>query len=223
MDANKVPALRAVTYIHHAAVRFEADGKVVYSDPFKTKEKANDADLILITHDHGDHYSPGNIKRLMKEGTRFCATAGVAAMLREDLAIPQADITVVEQYNEYEPLPGVWAQAVPAWNQNHPAGTGVGYVMKLDGFRYYLSGDTDTLEQNAECDVLFCVCDGRYNMPDYLNRIPAEIRAMRTLPGVVVPYHYDNARQAGNGRHLAEELNRLGIPALLLEDRGQED
>ena len=98
--------------------------------------------------------------------------------------------------------------------QNHPVSFGFGLVLEFAGFTYYLSGDTDVLVDNVQCDVLFVVCDGIWNMPDYEKSVPAQVAAMDVLPGLVVPYHYgvDAPSTKENGARLCAALTAAGIP-----------
>lgn len=207
--------LKPVTRVRHGAVRFESAGAVIWADPFRVRGSDNDAALVAVTHAHGDHYSPRDIKKVMNEDTLFLAGADVAARLEAELGVAPRRITVMRTGGRYAPLAGAEVTALPAENANHPAGSGFGLLLSFAGVRYYLSGDTDTLCPNAACDVLFCVCDGRYNMPDYLNSAPAQILAMNPRPGLVVPYHYENAGEGGHGQKLADKLNALGVRAVV--------
>ena len=87
-------------------------------------------------------------------------------------------------------------------------------MLEFAGFTYYLSGDTDVLVDNVQCDVLFVVCDGIWNMPDYEKSVPAQVAAMDVLPGLVVPYHYgvDAPSTKENGARLCAALTAAGIP-----------
>ena len=72
--------LEPVRFVKHGCVCFESDDTVVYVDPYKVPDDAHDADLIVITHSHGDHYSPEDIERVRKEDTCFATTAEVARL-----------------------------------------------------------------------------------------------------------------------------------------------
>ena len=87
-------------------------------------------------------------------------------------------------------------------------------LLTLGGYRWYLSGDTDELDDDAACDVLFVCCDGVWNMPDFAVRVPAEIARMDRRPGLVVPYHYGGEAPGseGNGAVLCQALSAQGIP-----------
>ena len=109
---------------------------------------------------------------------------------------------------------GAVLEPVAAENKNHPVSFGFGLVLEFAGFTYYLSGDTDVLVDNVQCDVLFVVCDGIWNMPDYEKSVPAQVAAMDVLPGLVVPYHYgvDAPSTKENGARLCAALTAAGIP-----------
>ena len=79
--------LEPVRFVKHGCVCFESDDAVVYVDPYKVPDDAHDADLIVITHSHGDHYSPEDIERVRKEDTCFATTAEVARLLERDFGI----------------------------------------------------------------------------------------------------------------------------------------
>ncbi len=208
-------ALSLVRFIHHGCVCFSDGKSVVYADPFLLPKDAPAADLVFITHNHSDHYSPKNLKKICTPQTHFATTAEVAALLPRDLNVSDQQITILKPGAPRADFPcGASAEAVPAVNKNHPAGFGFGIVLTFGGFTYYISGDTDTLAPNIPCDVLFVVCDGIWNMPHYAKVVPAQLSAMRTRPALVVPYHYGSyAPGTGrNGRKLCDALAAAGIP-----------
>lgn len=177
--------LEPVRFVKHGCVCFESDDTVVYVDPYKVPDDAHDADLIVITHSHGDHYSPEDIERVRKEDTCFATTAEVARLLERDFGI---DDDYISELSFEAPRIGFECGAVlepvAAENKNHPVSFGFGLVLEFAGFTYYLSGDTDVLVDNVQCDVLFVVCDGIWNMPDYEKSVPAQVAAMDVLPGL---------------------------------------
>ena len=148
--------LEPVRFVKHGCVCFESDDAVVYVDPYKVPDDAHDADLIVITHSHGDHYSPEDIERVRKEDTCFATTAEVARLLERDFGI---DDDYISELSFEAPRIGFECGAVlepvAAENKNHPVSFGFGLVLEFAGFTYYLSGDTDVLVDNVQCDVLF--------------------------------------------------------------------
>jgi L-ascorbate metabolism protein UlaG (beta-lactamase superfamily) len=143
-----------IHWLGHDAFRFEGDGLVVYTDPFTLTGGEPAADLILITHDHGDHCSPDDVAVIQKEDTVIVTTAACAEKL-------SGDIRVVAPGDQMEVL-GIPIQAVPAYNVNkfrsegvpyHPEGMGVGYIFTIGGQRIYHAGDTDVIPEMSDIDV----------------------------------------------------------------------
>ena len=60
---------RGIRVLHQNAIRIEADGRVLYFDPYGVQGAPHDADYIFVTHDHYDHFSPEDIGRVSKAGT----------------------------------------------------------------------------------------------------------------------------------------------------------
>lgn len=63
--------LENINVLCHSAIRLEIDNKIIYIDPYSLTSNANDADLIFITHDHYDHFSIEDIKKVEKSNTIF--------------------------------------------------------------------------------------------------------------------------------------------------------
>ena len=206
--------LEPVRFVKHGCVCFEHENTVVYVDPFGISDDARDADLIVITHSHDDHYSPADIERVRREDTCFAVPADVARRLEHDFHIDDDYVSVLSFESPRIGFEcGAAIQPVPAENKNHPVSFGFGVVLDFAGFTYYLSGDTDVLADNVRCDVLFAVCDGIWNMPGYETRIPGQVRAMDARPGLVVPYHYGSMGDTReNGARLCAALEAAGIP-----------
>lgn len=208
-------AQNAVRSVRHGCVCFAFRDCTVYADPYLIESSPHDADLVIITHSHFDHYSVRDLACVINDQTHFITNADAAARLRKDFGIENDRITQIEINADAVCFGSVSVRAVPAVNKNHPTGFGFGAVIKADGFTYYLSGDTDFLCDVGACDLLFCVCDGEWNMPDYLSAVPHQITAMKTAPALVVPYHYgaDHPASTQNGSALCRALQGYGICA----------
>ncbi|MGD9559452.1 MAG: MBL fold metallo-hydrolase [Oscillospiraceae bacterium] len=208
--------LEPVKWMYQGGVCLAVPGFTLWVDPYELEPSVPKADAILVTHAHSDHYSPDDIGLLMQPGTHLFAMANVAEKMRTRFAEAAERLTVVEEGARYVLGEGMAFTAAPVDGKNHPRGSGFGPVVEMAGFTYYLSGDTDVLDKQVACDVLFCVCDGKYNMlPDALTRAPAEIKAMARRPKLVVPYHFANG-DVENGPKLAEILNGMGIESQVL-------
>lgn len=174
----------------HSSIKIEAEGKVIYLDPFKIKEDKNDADIIAITHSHYDHFSEEDINKVKKEGTKILVTTDLFAKAIE-LGFREKDITIVMPNNTYNVL-GIEMNTVPAYNINkkfHPKENNwVGYILNLEEQSVYIAGDTDITEENknVECDIALVPVGGTYTTnyeesADLVNIIK---------PKLAIPMHY---------------------------------
>lgn len=179
--------LERFTWFRQAAMRYAGDGLTLYLDPWGTTPDDPKADLIFITHAHFDHLQPSEIERLSSPGTKLVAPRDVARELA-------GDVTSVAPGESHE-IGGVRFQTVPAYNvveerlDMHPKAKGwVGYVLELEGGRYYHAGDTDALPelQSLAVDVAMVPIGGTYTM-DY-REAAGLVKAME--PGVAVPMHF---------------------------------
>ncbi len=171
--------------------------RTIYIDPYKISEAAHDADVIFITHSHYDHYDEESLKNVAKEDSVIVCPASmlddVAAMnvrgRKDDIA---EDIIAMKAGEKTEAAEGVKAEAVPAYNRLkpfHPRRNGwLGYVITMDGVRYYAAGDTDALQELGEvkCDVAFFPVGGTFTAT--APEAAAVVNKIR--PAVAVPIHY---------------------------------
>ena len=173
----------------HSSIRYTGT-VTVWFDPFRVEEAAGDGDVIFITHDHYDHFSPEDIRRVMKPDAvlvlpESCCPAALAAGFSASQLLP------VRAGTHYT-VKGISFTAVPAYNIGkpfHPRVNGwVGYAAELDGLRVYVAGDTDdTPEARAvSCDAAFLPVGGTYTMT------AAEAAALANIlhPQTAVPTHY---------------------------------
>ena len=79
MDTEKL--FDHVEVLYHSSIRITGE-KTVYIDPFGVTTEPRDADLILITHDHFDHFSPEDIAKVRGRETVIVTPASTAARAR---------------------------------------------------------------------------------------------------------------------------------------------
>lgn len=163
--------------------------KIIYFDPLKVEE-SHDADLILITHTHWDHFSKEDILKIKKETTKIIAPKDSKEEILT-LGFSEDNIYIVEPDEEFS-LHGILIKTVPAYNKTktfHPKeNKWLGYVVKIEDTIYYVMGDTDALEENKNitCDVLCIPIGGTYTM----NATEAAEFTNILNPKKVIPIHY---------------------------------
>lgn len=181
--------LENIEVLYHSSIKI-CKGKVIYIDPYKIDKNYNDADIIFITHDHYDHYSEEDINKVKKLQTVIIAPKQLLNKLLKNGFNQDYIITV--NPNEENMVEGIKFKTLPAYNINkqfHPKENGwLGYIIEIEGVRYYIAGDTDITEENkkVKCDVAFVPVGGTYTM-DYKEaaNLINEIK-----PKIAVPIHY---------------------------------
>jgi L-ascorbate metabolism protein UlaG (beta-lactamase superfamily) len=183
-------ALKGIEWLGHASFRIKTRAGVVYIDPYRV-EDALPADLILITHDHFDHFSRDDVLRLAGRRTTAVGPATVMEQLRGR--------TVSVRPGETFELDELEVEALPAYNTNKLDSSGkpfhsrdagwLGFVLRDGARRIYHSGDTDVIpemDQAAGVDVALLPVSGTYVM----SPLEAAEAARRIDPAVAVPMHW---------------------------------
>ena len=176
--------LDKIEVLIHSSIKF-SKGLIIYFDPYKIDRDYHDADIIFITHDHYDHYSPLNIKKVIKDDTIIVAPQDIGEKLSTN------NIIGVVPNKNYEVL-NIKFKTIPAYNVNknfHPKENNwVGYLLEYNNIKYYIAGDTDITKENQDivCDVAFVPIGGVYTM-DYQE---AAKLINKIKPRIAVPIHY---------------------------------
>ena len=196
--------------VEHASVVLETPAGVIYVDPVGEQSAYSDLpapDLVLVTHQHGDHYNAELLAAVMGDGTPLIVNPAVMDMLPEDL---KARATAIGNGDTTEAL-GVSIEAIPAYNTTegrldfHPEGRDNGYVLNIGDFRVYLSGDTEDIPEMRALegiDLAF-VC---MNLPFTMAAEDAASAVAEFKPKAVYPYHY---RGRDGGTQDPQEFARL--------------
>ena len=86
----------------HSSVRI-AGGSVVYVDPFRITGEPHDADLILFTHPHYDHFSPEDFLNVFDFNTTATVAAlGAAVSQTDERILRQVEVTIKSYEREHQ-------------------------------------------------------------------------------------------------------------------------
>ena len=174
----------------HSSIKINSSEGVIYFDPFKIKKDFHDADYVMVTHQHYDHFSPDDIRRVVKTETVLVVPESMLDDARE-LERDVKEIVAVKPSESYV-INGLEVEAVPAYNTIKPfhprRAEWVGYIVKLEGKRVYVAGDTGATKEarQVKCDIAIVPIGGTYTMDtkraaDLINTIK---------PEAVIPTHY---------------------------------
>lgn len=163
--------------------------KIIYFDPYLIKEETHDADYILITHDHYDHFDLDSINKISNEKTIVVIPDSMVRQVFAKLNMQNVrGVLPNEEYN----INGLIFNTIPSYNTNKDfhkkESKWVGYLVNIEDQTIYVAGDTDITEENKQvkCDIAFVPIGGTYTM-DYQEA--AEL--INTIkPSKVIPTHY---------------------------------
>lgn len=182
-----------IEWLHHDCFRFTDGEMVIYTDPYKVRDSYNDADIILITHEHYDHADINSINKLINPETRIVAQVDCKTVLdplkNQKLFVTPGQTLLVSN---------IKIETVPSYNTNkfregkqvfHPKEKGnVGYVFTLSGVRIYIAGDTDYIPEmkGIKADIALLPVSGTYVMTPE----EAAQAALAIKPEIAIPMHY---------------------------------
>ncbi len=181
-----------ITFIGHGTLVFTFGGKVIHIDPqtqLADYGKLPKADLILITHEHGDHLDLKAVDILRKDGTAIVCPKITAQQVKGAMVMNNGDVKTVE---------GLTIKAVPAYNiihkrdtgkPFHPKGDGNGYIITFGDKNVYVAGDTENIPEMKALkgiDIAFLPMNLPYTMTPEM----VADAALAFKPKILYPYHF---------------------------------
>lgn len=181
-----------ITFIGHGTLMFTFGGKTIHVDPVSKETdytRLPKADLILLTHHHGDHLDLKALEILRTEKTELVLTETCARQVKGGVVLKNGDV---------KNIGGLTIEAVPAYNlvhmrsqgnPFHPKGEGNGYVITFGDKRVYVAGDTENtpeMKKLEKIDVAFLPMNLPFTMTPEM--VADAAKAFR--PKILYPYHF---------------------------------
>lgn len=172
IDPADAKGKTTMTLIGHSSIKIKTkNGTAIYIDPYAEGDYSEEANILLVTHDHDDHNKTSLVK-IAHQGY---------SLNNEDFH-PSSD-----KYNNMN-ICGVNIEAVPAYNSNHSKDKCVGYILEFDGIKLYHAGDTskiDEMKKLKDMSITYALLpiDGVYNMgPEEATQCADLIGAKYSIP-----------------------------------------
>lgn len=181
-----------LTFIGHGTLMFTFGSQTIYVDPVPRVAdytRLPKADLILVTHEHGDHFNSETIHSISTDHTNLVYTETCARQVSGGSVLHNGQIKTVG---------GLRIEAIPAYNlvhmrakgqPYHAKGVGNGYVITFGGRRVYVAGDTENTPEMKNLqgiDIAFLPMNLPYTMTPEM--VADAVKAFR--PKILYPYHF---------------------------------
>lgn len=191
-----------IQWLGHAGFRISGPSGLVYIDPWKLSTGGADADVVIVSHSHHDHYSPQDVAKVSKATTTVLGPPDVIAKLPSGRAIVPGESVTIGR---------IVIEATPAYNVGkkfHPKENGwIGVVISMDAARIYYAGDTDLIDEMSaleRVDVALLPVGGTYTM----DAAEAALACERIACKAVIPYHWgDIVGTAADAEAFAEAVS----------------
>jgi L-ascorbate metabolism protein UlaG (beta-lactamase superfamily) len=182
----------AITFIGHASLMMSFNDRIIHVDPYgQLADYASlpKADILFLTHEHGDH--------LDKDALAYVRTVDTVLVLTEACAA-QLEGGIVMRNGETRDVEGIQVEAVAAYNlvhmrpngePFHPKGRGNGYVLGFGDTRVYIAADSENtpgMKSLKDIAVAFLPMNLPYTMTPEM--VADAARAFH--PRILYPYHF---------------------------------
>jgi len=181
-----------ITFIGHGTLMFKFQNKIIHVDPVSREAdytRLPKADLVLVTHEHGDHLDPEVLNLIKKEATQLILTEKCYQKIEDG---------IVMKNGETKTFDNIKIEAVPAYNlvhkrdngqPFHPRGDGNGYIITFGNKKVYVAGDTENIpEMKALKNIAIAFLP--MNLPYTMTPAMVADAAQAFKPKILYPYHY---------------------------------
>lgn len=194
-----------IHFIKHGSLMLTYGNSVIQIDPVSTYADYSllpKADVILITHEHGDHLDKKALAACEKKETILISNESSRKIIGKGITMKNGD--------KLSPVSYLAIEAVPAYNntkgreQFHPKNRDNGYILTLGGLRIYVAGDTEDISEMSavgDVDIAFIPVNQPYTMT-----ITQAVHAAKMIhPRVLYPYHYGETNVSELKKLLADD------------------
>lgn len=180
--------------VEHASFFLELPGLTIAVDPVGPSslyDALPTPDLILVTHEHADHFDPDRLAALAQGATAIIANPAVADKLPQALK----DRTTALANGQSAQVSAIEITAIPAYNTTpdrlkyHPRGRDNGYLVNIHGLLVYIAGDTEPTDEMKALKGV-AVAFVPMNLPYTMTAEQAAEGVAAFAPHYVYPYHH---------------------------------
>ena len=189
-------------------------GKIICIDPYKLRETKDKADIILITHDHFDHFSLEDIEKIKKDSTILIGP-------KELIGKYDGELKTLKPFESID-VDGIKINTIPAYNVNkfrapgkvfHPKKDNkLGFVITIDNKKIYHAGDTDLIQEMAQLrniEIALLPVSGTYVMTAEEASQAVDI----IQPKIAIPMHFNSV--VGNEKDALKFKRLVGDKCLV--------
>lgn len=212
-----------ISWLKHAAFKIETqDKRIIYMDPYQLSKDEEKADVIICSHEHGDHFDEDSIRKIWKDSTVLLGPESISSKLKK------FEGKGLKFFSPYK-VGDITIELYPAYNikrmrsKNQPfhpkERNWAGTLLEVDGKKVYHAGDTERIPElkklaTKEIDVAMLPCGGTYTM-DFEESAGA---AVDINPKIVVPMHNWNANLDEYEKVLRKVNSNIKVEVLTNKD-----
>ena len=208
-----------IFWLKHAAFKIKTEsGTIIYLDPFKIPKGEEKADIIISSHDHGDHFDEESINNILKDSTLVLGPISISEVL---------DKYKGKGLKLYEPfkIDDILIEFIPAYNIKRKRESGepfhpkernwAGTILEIEGKKIYHAGDTERIPEMKELasrniDVAMLPCGGMYTMDfEESTDVAVDIKAK-----IVIPMHNWDKKMQEYKNILAKKDSQIKVETL---------
>jgi L-ascorbate metabolism protein UlaG (beta-lactamase superfamily) len=182
-----------IRWYGHDTITLTHNDMTICFDPYSLAKKIS-ADIVLISHNHFDHLSNNDLKKVTNEKTIIVAAKECLGQIKAK----NKEIIGMSP-NQEKTIGDIKIRTVPAYNIDkinpdtkkpfHPQEDNkVGFIVTINNTTFYHTGDSDNISEmnNLKPDVLFVPVSGTYVM----TASEAALAVEKIKPKLAIPMHY---------------------------------